>query len=172
MFGAMIPVTFFLVGEWRYGHEICFNVYRGTLVVLHGLGVPRWTCYGWRCRQSRSFLIFGKWRFEFELSAEQKVPMFMFEHQTSGTAGPKGPNPGPKPKQSTQAGCLCYLLWCPRCRFFCGLVLVLLCLQRVEKMHHGCVIFGSQLWFMLITMVPKMQVFLRIGARASLIAES
>jgi hypothetical protein len=27
---------------------------------------------------------------------------------------------------------------------------VLLCLQRVEKVHLGCVIIGSQLWFMLM----------------------
>ena len=33
-------------GEWRYGHGICFNVHKGILVVLHGLDVPRWTCYG------------------------------------------------------------------------------------------------------------------------------
>jgi hypothetical protein len=99
MFGAMIPVTFFLGGEWRYGHGICFNVYKGILEVLHGLGVPRWTCYGGRYRQSLSFLIFGKWRFEFELSPGQRADMILFDRQTSGTTGPNRFVPAAKPKQ-------------------------------------------------------------------------
>ena len=47
--------------------------------------------------------------------------MLLFEHQTSGTAGPKGPNPGPRPPAK----------------------------------HAGRL-------FMLITMVPNMQLFLPI----------
>jgi hypothetical protein len=146
----MVPVTFFRGEEWRYRHGVSFNVCRGMLLVLYSLGVPRRTCYGGRYRESLFLLIFGKWRFEFELSPGQRAAIFFFDRQSSGTTGPKGSNLVPKPKRSTQPGCLCQLLWCPRCRFWCGLELVLLCLQRVEKMHHRCVIFGSQLKFMLI----------------------
>jgi hypothetical protein len=81
--------------------------YRGILLALNSLGVPRRECYGGRCRHSLFLLIFGKWRFEFELSPGQRAAMFFFDRQCSGTTGPKGSNPDPKPKRSTQPGCLC-----------------------------------------------------------------
>jgi hypothetical protein len=130
MFDAMISVTIFRGWEWRYGHGVCFNVYTAILVVFYGLGVPRWTCYGGRYRQPLSFLIFGKWRFEFELSPGQRADMILFDHQTSGTTGPSGPGP----RRQTEAKRIGQrLLWCQRCNFFCRLVRMLLCLQRVEK---------------------------------------
>jgi hypothetical protein len=81
-----------------YGHGASFNVYRGILLILCRPGVAGWGFKGGRYRQSLSYLIFGKWRFEFELPAGQRAPIFLLEHQASGTAGQKGPNPGPKRK--------------------------------------------------------------------------
>ena len=98
IFAEVLPVPIFLAWEWRYGHGTFFNVYRGILLVFYGLGVPLLSFKGARYRQSLSFLIFGKCRFDFELLAGQRALMFLFEHLASSTTGPKGPNPGPKHK--------------------------------------------------------------------------
>ena len=90
----------------------------GGLLVLHNLGVLRRTCYGGFYWQSVFILIFGKWRFEFELSPGQRPPIVFFDRQSSGTTGQKGPNPAPKSKRSTQPNCEADFSHYEKCKIF------------------------------------------------------
>jgi hypothetical protein len=78
-FGVDGTDNFFLDGERRYGHGVSFNVYRDILIAFIGLVVPRLPFF-WGATGNSPFLIFGKWRFEFELSAGQRASMILFEH--------------------------------------------------------------------------------------------
>jgi hypothetical protein len=132
MLHAVIPVTIFLVGDWKYRPGDCFSVFRGIFLARWSFVVLHLPFLRARYRQSHSSYYLGNWCFEFELSARQITALCLFDHRTSGTSGPKGPSPELKPKLSTHAGCLCLLLWCPKCRFCFGLVRMSICLQRVE----------------------------------------
>ena len=59
---AVMSVTFFREGEWRYGHAVSFNVYRGILLILNGLGVSRWPCYSGRYKKHSRWYYLLKYR--------------------------------------------------------------------------------------------------------------
>ena len=131
MLHAVIPVTIFLVGDWRYRPGDCFSVFGGTFLTRWSFFVLNLPFFKGALPAITFLLLSGKlafWVWTFGKTDNNHLPL-------------RSPNQrhyrakGAQPRTQTQIKNTCRL-------------------------------------FVLIIMVPKMQVLLRIGAHVYLFAES